>query len=110
MLLLVSMPHVDTGLTTALRDGLVKDALALPDKDWHSTEAQWGLPQRQGGILESDLVAEQELASGRLVSPLRHVCNSVRYVGHYLVHPRRHRQAHAVTQFKHWLFKELAAH
>ncbi|GLH33973.1 MULTISPECIES: LysR substrate-binding domain-containing protein [Pseudomonas] len=61
-----------------------------------------------GVVLESDLLAEQELASGQLVSPLRHVSNSVRYVGHYLVHPRRHRQPHAVTQFKQWLFKELA--
>lgn len=61
-----------------------------------------------GVMLESDLVAERELASGKLVSPLRDVSSSVRYVGHYLVHPRRHRQPHAVTQFKQWLFKELA--
>ncbi|MGK0148416.1 LysR substrate-binding domain-containing protein [Pseudomonas putida] len=62
-----------------------------------------------GVVLESDLVAEQELASGRLVSPLRHVSNSVRYVGHYLVHPRRPRQPHAVSQFKQWMFKALSA-
>lgn len=62
-----------------------------------------------GVVLESDLVAEQELASGRLVSPLRHVSNSVRYVGHYLVHPRRPTQPHAVSQFKEWLFKALSA-
>ncbi|MGE8112013.1 LysR substrate-binding domain-containing protein [Pseudomonas sp. 22082] len=61
-----------------------------------------------GVVLESDLVAEQELASGRLVRPLREVSHSVRYVGHYLVHPRRPTQPHAVTQFKEWLFKELA--
>lgn len=61
-----------------------------------------------GSSLESDLVAEQELASGRLVRPLREVSHSVRYVGHYLVHPRRPTQPHAVTQFKEWLFKELA--
>ncbi|NQD77186.1 LysR substrate-binding domain-containing protein [Pseudomonas sp. CM27] len=61
-----------------------------------------------GVVLESDLVAEQELASGRLVRPLRDVSHSVRYVGHYLVHPRRPTQPHAVTQFKQWLFKELA--
>jgi len=63
-----------------------------------------------GVILESDLLAEQELASGRLVRPLREVSHSVRYVGHYLVHPRRSRQPQAVTQFKQWLFKELAVH
>lgn len=61
-----------------------------------------------GVVLESDLVAEQELASGRLVRPLRDVSHSIRYVGHYLVHPRRPTQPHAVTQFKQWLFKELA--
>lgn len=63
-----------------------------------------------GVVLESDLVAEQELASGRLVRPLRDASHSVRYVGHYLVHPRRPTQPHAVTQFKQWLFSELAAH
>lgn len=62
-----------------------------------------------GVVLESDLVAEQELASGRLVSPLRHVSNSVRYVDHYLVHPRRPRQPHAVSQFKQWMFRALSA-
>ncbi|OLS61714.1 LysR substrate-binding domain-containing protein [Pseudomonas putida] len=61
-----------------------------------------------GVVLESDLLAEQELASGRLVRPLRDSSHSVRYVGHYLVHPRRPTQPHAVTQFKQWLFKELA--
>ena len=61
-----------------------------------------------GVVLESDLLAEQELASGRLVRPLRDSSHSVRYVGHYLVHPRRPTQPHAVTQFKQSLFKELA--
>lgn len=60
-----------------------------------------------GVVLESDLLAERELASGRLVSPLRDVSHSIRYVGHYLVHPRQYRQPHAVTQFKQWLFKGL---
>ncbi|WP_144938101.1 LysR substrate-binding domain-containing protein [Pseudomonas alabamensis] len=70
-----------------------------------------GIAAAAGGlgiVLESDLLAEQELASGRLVRPLREVTHSIRYVGHYLVHPRRPRQPHAVTQFKQWLFKELA--
>lgn len=61
-----------------------------------------------GVVLESDLLAEQELASGRLVRPLREVSHSVRYVGHYLVHPRRPTQPNAVKQFKQWLFKQLA--
>lgn len=53
-----------------------------------------------GVVLESTLLAERELASGKLVSPLRMTSNSVRYVGHYLVHPRRHRQHENVTRFK----------
>jgi len=61
-----------------------------------------------GVVLESTLLAERELASGRLVAPLRATTTSVRYVGHYLVHPRRHRQHAAFTQFKTWLLAELA--
>lgn len=61
-----------------------------------------------GVILESTLLAERELAAGKLVAPLRAQTASVRYVGHYLVHPRRHRQHTAFTQFKTWLLAELA--
>ena len=60
-----------------------------------------------GVVLESTLLAERELAAGKLVAPLREVSNSVHYVGHYLVYPRRQRQQDAVGQFKAWLFKEL---
>ena len=62
-----------------------------------------------GVVLESDLLTARELASGRLVRPLLEMTQAVRYVGHYLVHPRSHRQPHTVMQFKHWLFRELAA-
>lgn len=61
-----------------------------------------------GVVLESTLLAERELASGKLVAPLREQTTSVRYVGHWLVHPRRHRQHAAFTQFKTWLLGELA--
>lgn len=61
-----------------------------------------------GVVLESTMLADRELRSGKLVCPLRDVSNSVRYVGHYLVHPRRHRQHDAFAQFKAWLFDELA--
>lgn len=60
-----------------------------------------------GVIIESDLLAARELATGRLVSPLREVSKAVRIVGHYLVHPRRHRQPEAVNHFRDWLFTEL---
>jgi len=58
-------------------------------------------------VLESDLVAERELASGGLVSHLRHKSNSVRSVCHYFVHPRGPRLLNLVHVFKEWLFKEL---
>lgn len=60
-----------------------------------------------GVVLESLLLAERELASGQLVCPLRGTTNSVRYVAHYLVHPRRHRHHEAFTRFKNWLLGEL---
>lgn len=41
-----------------------------------------------GVALESTRLAERELASGRLVRPLRDVCEDVVYTGHWLVFPR----------------------
>jgi len=61
-----------------------------------------------GVVLESTLLAEREMATGKLVAPLKGLSQSVRYVAHHLVHPRRPRQQEAVAQFKMWLFKELA--
>lgn len=60
-----------------------------------------------GVVLESTLLAERELASGKLVAPLRETTTSVRYVGHYLVHPRSHHQHAALMRFKKWLLAEL---
>ena len=40
-----------------------------------------------GVALESTLLAERELASGRLVRPLQGVCEDVVYTGHWLVFP-----------------------
>ncbi|MCI1035887.1 LysR substrate-binding domain-containing protein [Pseudomonas putida] len=60
-----------------------------------------------GVVLESTLLAERELATGKLVAPLQGASTSVRYVAHHLIHPRRQRQQDGVNQFKTWLFKEL---
>ena len=60
-----------------------------------------------GVVMESTLLAERELASGRLVAPLREQTTSVRYVGHYLVHPRSQHQHAALVRFKQWLLAEL---
>jgi len=60
-----------------------------------------------GVVLESTLLAERELASGALVAPLRATTTAVRYVGHYLVYPKRQHQHAAFRQFKEWLLAEL---
>jgi LysR family glycine cleavage system transcriptional activator len=60
-----------------------------------------------GVVLESTLLAERELAAGALVCPLIDKSSSVRYVGHYLVHPRTHRKEDAFARFKRWLLSEL---
>ena len=60
-----------------------------------------------GVVLESTLLAERELASGALVAPLRGQTTTVRYVGHYLVYPKRQHQHAALTQFRDWLLAEL---
>lgn len=60
-----------------------------------------------GVVLESTLLAERELASGALVAPLRTQSTAVRYVGHYLVYPKRQHQHAALARFKDWLLAEL---
>lgn len=63
-----------------------------------------------GVILESTLLAEREIAEGKLVAPLRDKSNSVVYVAHHLVHPRVPRQQEAFLRFKTWLTEELRSY
>ena len=60
-----------------------------------------------GVALESTRLAERELASGRLVRPLRGVCEDVVYTGHWLVVPRAKQYARPVVLLTRWLGKEL---
>lgn len=60
-----------------------------------------------GVALESTLLAERELASGRLVRPLQGVCEDVVYTGHWLVFLRTRRYARSMVMFLEWLTKEL---
>jgi DNA-binding transcriptional LysR family regulator len=60
-----------------------------------------------GVALESTLLAERELASGRLVRPLKDVCEDVIYTGHWLVFPRPMRYSRSLVLFLGWLAKEL---
>jgi LysR family transcriptional regulator, glycine cleavage system transcriptional activator len=60
-----------------------------------------------GVALESTRLAERELASGRLVQPLKGVCEDVVYTGHWLVFPRAKRYARSMVLFLGWLTREL---
>jgi DNA-binding transcriptional LysR family regulator len=60
-----------------------------------------------GIALESTRLAERELASGRLVTPLEGPASSIRYVGHNLVFPRYVRQRMPLKAFLNWLMAEL---
>ncbi len=60
-----------------------------------------------GVALESTRLAENELASGRLVRPLAGRAEDVRYVGHHLVIPRAATRRHTVRLFARWLSTEL---
>ena len=60
-----------------------------------------------GVALELTLLAERELASGRLVRPLAGLCQDVVYTGHWLVFPRARRSSRPIVLFAGWLAKEL---
>jgi LysR family glycine cleavage system transcriptional activator len=60
-----------------------------------------------GVALESTLLAERELLSGRLVRPLLGRCQDVTYIGHHLVFPRGLSQSRGLRLFLDWLLAEL---
>ena len=60
-----------------------------------------------GVVLESTLLAERELAQGTLESPLLGKTQEVRYVGHYLVYPKRLHPNDSLEAFKRWLLAEM---
>jgi LysR family glycine cleavage system transcriptional activator len=60
-----------------------------------------------GVALESTLLAEREIASGRLVRPLEGRCEDVFYTGHWLVFPRNKRYTRSLVMFLTWLMKCL---
>ena len=53
------------------------------------------------------MLAQRELASGRLVRPLHGICEDVVYTGHWLVFPRTKRYARSMVLFLGWLTREL---
>lgn len=60
-----------------------------------------------GVALESTRLAERELASGRLVHPLKNKCEDVVYTGPWLVFPRSMRYSQPLVLFVGWLAAEL---
>jgi len=62
-----------------------------------------------GVALESTLLAERELAAGRLVMPLTGRSKDITYVGHHLVVPKQSRPNKLVAVFADWLAAEIAA-
>ncbi|EGK61992.1 LysR substrate-binding domain-containing protein, partial [Enterobacter hormaechei] len=60
-----------------------------------------------GVVLESKLLAEREIASGKLVCPLVNSTSEIHYIGHYLVFPQHQHMHSALDVFKTWLLNEL---
>lgn len=63
-----------------------------------------------GVALESTLLAERELSSGRLVMPLAGRAEDVAYVGHSLVFPKLARPNKLVAVFAEWLKLEIGGY
>jgi LysR family transcriptional regulator, glycine cleavage system transcriptional activator len=61
-----------------------------------------------GVTLESTLLAEREIESGKLIAPLTGRSTDVRYIGHHLVFPRASRQRRPVRAFADWIISELS--
>ncbi len=60
-----------------------------------------------GVALESTLLAQRELAAGRLVMPLAGRARDLTYTGHHLVYPNQTRPNRLVALFADWLKAEI---
>ena len=61
----------------------------------------------QGVALESTLLAERELADGKLVAPLADRAQNIHYVGHHFVYPKSRQGDALIETFLAWLLCEL---
>jgi DNA-binding transcriptional LysR family regulator len=61
-----------------------------------------------GVTLESTLLAEREIVTGKLIAPLAGRSVDIRYVGHHLVFPRSSKQRRPVRAFAEWITAELS--
>jgi len=62
-----------------------------------------------GVALESTLLANREIAAGRLVAPLAGKSVDITYAGHHLVYPRETRRGTLLATFNAWLTETLEA-
>jgi LysR family transcriptional regulator, glycine cleavage system transcriptional activator len=60
-----------------------------------------------GVALESLLLAERDLAAGRLARPLEGVGEDITYTGHWLVFPRAKHNLRPLIAFRRWIAAEL---
>jgi len=60
-----------------------------------------------GVALESLLLAERDLASGRLVRPLEGACEDISYTGHWLIFPHAKQHLRPLVTFRKWIAAEL---
>lgn len=60
-----------------------------------------------GVALESTILAQRDLESGRLVAPLSGKSKDITYVGHHLVYPRETRQGNLLNLFTQWLMQSI---
>ncbi|MDR3521146.1 MAG: LysR substrate-binding domain-containing protein [Acidocella sp.] len=61
----------------------------------------------QGLALESTLLAQRELAQGRLVAPLAGIAQDVTYTGHHFVYPSSRKGNLLIAGFLAWLLEAL---
>ena len=89
------------------KNGLAAPVMASLRFD-RSFLALTGAADGLGVALESTLLAERELASGRLVAPLAGRSEDVRYTGHHLVFPPSTQRRAPLRIFARWLTDELS--
>ncbi len=103
--------HSANALTWAdyLREGGLAD-LRPQDELWldRSTMAIEAALAGMGVVLESEILAEEELRGGRLIMPFGRTDHGVETTSYYLVKPRRHGAA-PIDAFEAWLRASLAA-
>jgi DNA-binding transcriptional LysR family regulator len=88
-------------------ESAVHELRAPAGTDAHAGFAVRLLSALAGAALESTLLAERELADGKLVAPLADRAQNIHYVGHYFVYPKSRHGDALIETFLAWLLGEL---